>query len=100
MAAHCLGLLGADRTGFDLGADSPGELHPVERRAKRYEWVERRYRESRLEKTVPAHASITEKQIASGDEPKNYLYWQYRTDSGTTSDYITALSNTPFDTTD
>jgi len=100
MAAHSLGLLAADPTGFTLGADTPGDLHPVERRAKRYEWVERRYRDRRLEKTVPAHASITEKQIASGEEPKTYLYWQYRTDSGTTSDYITALSNTPFDTTD
>jgi len=98
MAAYSLALLGAGIDGFELGADSADQLSEVERRAKLYEWVERKHRDRRLEKNVPAHASVTRKRIDSGDEPKTYFYWQYRTDGGTTSDYVCTLSSTPFDT--
>lgn len=98
MAAHSLALLGAGVDGFELGADSVDQLSEVERRAKLYEWIERKHRGRRLEKNVPAHASVTRKRIGSGDESKTYLYWQYRTDGGNTSDYICTLSSSPFDT--
>jgi len=99
MAAHSLALLGAGIDGFDLGTSAADQLPEVERRAKLYEWIERKHRGRRVEKNVPAHASITQKEIGSGDdESKAYFYWQYRTDGSSTSDYICAVSSTPFDT--
>jgi len=98
MAAHSIALLGDGVVGFSLGAESAVQLSQVELLAKLYEWVERRHRAKRIDKDVPAHASIARKQIQSGDkEPQTYLYWQYRIDDGSNSTYICALSSLPFD---
>lgn len=96
IAAHALALTAGGRTEFELGADDPRALPEHERRAKLAEYVERRHRKRRLDKNVPARATVTTKRIESGDEPKEYLYWQYREGDRTTSDYICSKSTTPF----
>jgi len=108
MAAHSLALLGDGVTGFRLhdgndddDSDDGTELEGVDLLAKLYEWVERRHRGKRIDKDVPAHASVARKKIQSGDaEAKTYLYWQYRTDGKSTSQYICTLSSTPLDSDD
>jgi len=100
MAAHSLALLGDGVAGFTFDPTS-SDLSQYEYRGRLYEWVERRYRGKRVEKGVPAHATLTIKTISQGgsgdDNPRDYLYWAYRADDATRTQYLCSVGTSPFD---
>lgn len=100
MAAHSLALLGDGVAGFTFDPTT-SDRSQYEYRGRLYEWVERRYRGKRVEKGVPAHATLTIKTISSGgsgnNDPQDYLYWQFRSDGSTRTQYVCSVGASPFD---